>query len=472
MMYTKEMLLRRGLQVFLVLTAFVQVVLLGEEKTQLQRSSRRVHSKLHSDISSDYKSGSMSSNALRASARLPKGNLQEHNSPKKNERNKGFNRRRDRMKIKSENSPKKRLPPFIRRVVPLIAMPAQKGITKKSKKNKMAKCGRAYDVGFGKKFTVRLKKAQNCNIIFRPSKNTSLKLVCPKIKVGNCTEGDLVLSDGGRLNTKNCGETSTVKVKTKMLTELFMSYELKKSPEIKIVKPNVTCRIKGKKGPGYIAKGLQRCPQSCGKTRADAGAHKPLVTVPVIPSSTGSPTSIHTTTQMATTTTAATPEFSTTSTSVTLTEDKQQTHLSYEIKTTQMPSVSTNKNLFNTSVWNVSTLQSQKYFSQNHAESVRIQGGNAAHEDEWPWMVYIKVIIGGSLLPCGGTVVSSRYILTAAHCVFDVVAARGDRIVVVANEYNIRNKTETITQKKSVSKIHLHPKYNSSTQVRIKKKVR
>lgn len=48
----------------------------------------------------------------------------------------------------------------------------------------------------------------------------------------------------------------------------------------------------------------------------------------------------------------------------------------------------------------------------------KIVGGVATAVDEYPWMVLIEHKSGGSVLtPCGGVLISARYVLTAAHCV-------------------------------------------------------
>ena len=48
-----------------------------------------------------------------------------------------------------------------------------------------------------------------------------------------------------------------------------------------------------------------------------------------------------------------------------------------------------------------------------NAEADRIINGLAAHKNSWPWIAYIKFGYGGF---CGGTILDSYTVVTAAHC--------------------------------------------------------
>ncbi|CAG4953649.1 unnamed protein product [Parnassius apollo] len=71
-------------------------------------------------------------------------------------------------------------------------------------------------------------------------------------------------------------------------------------------------------------------------------------------------------------------------------------------------------------------------------ESDRIFGGNRTRLYEMPWMVLIAYDSArGTKLSCGGTLISERYVLTAAHC----VSFLGTRLAlsgVILGEYDVR----------------------------------
>ncbi|HAJ38509.1 MAG TPA: hypothetical protein DCL15_22815 [Chloroflexi bacterium] len=86
-----------------------------------------------------------------------------------------------------------------------------------------------------------------------------------------------------------------------------------------------------------------------------------------------------------------------------------------------------------------------------------IVGGEPAAVGELPWQVAVHP---GPYL-CGGTLIASQWVVTAAHCVIDdtgAVMAPGD-IEVVAGEYN-RSQNDGTEQQRNVTAVYVHPDYD------------
>jgi secreted trypsin-like serine protease len=92
--------------------------------------------------------------------------------------------------------------------------------------------------------------------------------------------------------------------------------------------------------------------------------------------------------------------------------------------------------------------------STNPASITRIVGGEAAGVATWGWAVSIS--IADSYL-CGGSIISSSWVITAAHCVY------GGYTVSQITIYPGSTLRWSGTQSKVASQVIIHPNYNAST---------
>ncbi|CAL1527992.1 unnamed protein product [Lymnaea stagnalis] len=88
----------------------------------------------------------------------------------------------------------------------------------------------------------------------------------------------------------------------------------------------------------------------------------------------------------------------------------------------------------------------------------RIVGGGEARIGAWPWIVLL-VELGYS--SCGGSIISDRFILSAAHC-FKGLSNNPGRWQVVAGKHHL-NKVDPGQQTVQVLKILMHGDYNITT---------
>ncbi|KAK7789608.1 hypothetical protein R5R35_012668 [Gryllus longicercus] len=98
--------------------------------------------------------------------------------------------------------------------------------------------------------------------------------------------------------------------------------------------------------------------------------------------------------------------------------------------------------------------------------------GFEAEKGQWPWQTAIfrnNDTVSSSVtlnFQCGGTLVSRKHVVTAAHCV--VVVKERKKIQLISNndllislgKYNIRSWAEAEQQFKEVQKITIHPEYD------------
>ncbi|CAF3613402.1 unnamed protein product [Adineta steineri] len=87
----------------------------------------------------------------------------------------------------------------------------------------------------------------------------------------------------------------------------------------------------------------------------------------------------------------------------------------------------------------------------------RIVGGVEATPNSWPWIVSLQVRDHF----CGGTLIDTRHVLTAAHC---LTSAMTSQLRVVAGLHERLNKNTGRTQNIGVTRIFMHEQYNTVTQ--------
>lgn len=97
--------------------------------------------------------------------------------------------------------------------------------------------------------------------------------------------------------------------------------------------------------------------------------------------------------------------------------------------------------------------------SQNNVViNSRIIGGELAASHSWGWAVSLRVPNNKHF--CGGTLISSHYVLTAAHCVEDPKISKAEITAAIGTD----NLYDNNGQRSVVSKIYIHPRWNTKTK--------
>ncbi|XP_065372231.1 transmembrane protease serine 9-like [Calliphora vicina] len=103
----------------------------------------------------------------------------------------------------------------------------------------------------------------------------------------------------------------------------------------------------------------------------------------------------------------------------------------------------------------------------------RVAGGNETDLAEYPWMALLRYDAPGDEFKCGGSLISSRYVLTATHCVnkgiYPVIGVRLGEHDLSTNpdcrRKGRKNVCSPVVEDFGVEKIITHPKYNERRRI-------
>ncbi|XP_045454980.1 phenoloxidase-activating enzyme-like [Melitaea cinxia] len=106
------------------------------------------------------------------------------------------------------------------------------------------------------------------------------------------------------------------------------------------------------------------------------------------------------------------------------------------------------------------------------SSSNKISGGGPTAIDAYPWLALLEY--SGEILGCGGSLISSRFVLTAAHCLDSV---NGKPIIVRLSEYNTTSYPTDIVEVEGggydkitvsmipVNSVFKHPNFNRNQRI-------
>ncbi|XP_070596622.1 transmembrane protease serine 12-like [Erythrolamprus reginae] len=111
---------------------------------------------------------------------------------------------------------------------------------------------------------------------------------------------------------------------------------------------------------------------------------------------------------------------------------------------------------------NVSNVCGERPLMKNSTTQIRIEGGHNAMPGAWPWQINLQVYEAGTgYLPmCGGSLINTIIVLTAAHC-FKISEDPALWMVVIALHNLDQDTSHTI--RSEIKAIHIHPNFVKET---------
>lgn len=109
----------------------------------------------------------------------------------------------------------------------------------------------------------------------------------------------------------------------------------------------------------------------------------------------------------------------------------------------------------------LSAQESERITQPSATAQPRIVGGQDADKGEYPWQAMLTDL--NSTPFCGGSLISPRWVITAAHCVQGLNSGNLARYQVILGAYQYRDPDESSRQVFAMKRVVRHPDFVSST---------
>ncbi|XP_019892773.2 serine protease gd isoform X2 [Musca domestica] len=103
----------------------------------------------------------------------------------------------------------------------------------------------------------------------------------------------------------------------------------------------------------------------------------------------------------------------------------------------------------------------QNVCGQDSSVTPFIYGGQQIAPGQFPWLTAIYVKSAGLRFLCGGSLLSTRTVLSAAHC-FKLGGLTADRLVINVGRHNLEDYSEQNFQTREIQNLITHPEFTST----------